>query len=55
MRMSEEDFARWKYVIDNALEFVPFKKFEHLNLPDEQRLELEQLFQERQGKQNIPR
>lgn len=47
MQMSEKAFARWQYVIDNQLEFIPFKNLEHLDLTVEQHKQLADILNKR--------
>ncbi len=45
--LTNEGFARWKFVIENNLEFIPLKNFEHLNLSLEQQVLLKKILEER--------
>lgn len=47
MRLSEQGYARWKYVIENGLEFVPFRNLEHLNLNSDQKALLQEILAKR--------
>lgn len=43
MHLTDQGFARWKYVIENGFEFVPFKNLEHLNLNADQKALLQDI------------
>jgi len=47
MYLTEEGLKRWKYVIDNNLEFIPFKNLEHLNLTLKQQEQLQSIMEQR--------
>lgn len=47
MHLTEKGFERWKFVIENKLEFVPFKHFEHLDLSTEQQKKLDEVLGQR--------
>lgn len=47
MCLTEKGLARWKFVIDNNLEFVPFKQLEHLDLRPEQKDRLKAILDKR--------
>jgi hypothetical protein len=47
MYLTEQGYARWKYVIENNLEFISFKHLEHLNLSLDQQAQLEDILAKR--------
>lgn len=47
MYLTKQGYARWKFVIENNLEFIPFRNLEHLNLSLEQRALLKEVLDKR--------